>query len=146
MNRRYLSATVATASLFGGLFAAVAWLPPAPRLLWNVSASAPIGLYRIDPGSTPRAGDLVVLQPPAPLSRWLAERHYLPAGIPLLKRVAALPGARICRSGVFVTIDGRAAARAMARDRFGRPLAVCLGHCFVVWPVLRRSYSIDGSG
>ena len=107
MNRRYLRATVAAASLFGSLFVAVAWLAPAPRLLWNASASAPIGLYRIDPGATPRAGDLVAIRPSPPLGAWLAERHYLPAGVPLLKRVAALPGARLCRSGVFVTIDGR---------------------------------------
>ena len=133
MNRRYLRATVAIASLFGGLFAAVAWLAPAPRLLWNPSASAPIGLYWIDPGATPRAGDLVAVQPPALLRAWLAERHYLPAGIPLLKRVAALPGARICRSGVFVTIDGVAAARAMARDRLGRALPFWLG-CRIVGP------------
>ncbi len=129
----YLRASVAAASLFGTLFVAVAWLAPAPRLLWNASASAPIGLYRIDPGVTPRAGDLVALQPPAPLGGWLAERHYLPAGVPLLKRVAALPGARICRSGVFVTIDGLAAARAMARDSLGRPLPFWLG-CRIVGP------------
>lgn len=133
MNRRYLGATVAAASLFGGSFGAVAWLAPAPRLLWNASASAPTGLYRIEPGAKPRVGDLVAIEPPAPLSGWLAERHYLPAGTPLLKRVAALPGARICRSGVFVTIDGVAAARAVARDRLGRPLPLWLG-CRIVGP------------
>jgi len=31
-------------------------------------------------------------------------------------------------------------------DRFGRPLAVCLAHCFVVRPVFHRSYSIAGRG
>lgn len=133
MNRGYLRATVAAASLFGTLFVADAWLAPAPRLLWNASASAPIGLYRIDPGATPRAGDLVAIRPPAPLGGWLAERHYLPAGVPLLKRVAALPGARICRSGVFITIDGLAAARAMARDRLGRALPLWFG-CRIVGP------------
>lgn len=133
MNCRYLSATIAAASLFGGLFGAIAWLAPAPRLLWNASASAPIGLYRVDPGATPRAGDLVVIQPPAPLGRWLDERRYVPAGVPLLKRVAALPGARICRSGVFVTIDGAAVARAMAHDRIGRRLPLWLG-CRIVGP------------
>lgn len=133
MNRHYLRATVAAASLFGTLFVAVAWLAPAPRVLWNASASAPIGLYWIDPGAPVRAGELVAIRPPAPLGGWLAERHYLPAGVPLLKRVAALPGARICRSGVFVTIDGLAAARAMARDRLGRPLPLWLG-CRVVGP------------
>lgn len=127
MNRRYLRATLAGASLFGGLFAAVAWLAPAPRLLWNARASAPIGLYRIDVEAQPKLGDLVAIDPPAALGTWLAQRHYLPRGTPLLKRVAALPGARICRSGVFVTIDGRGAARALARDRLGRPLPVWIG-------------------
>ena len=148
MNRHYLRATVAAASLFGGLFVAVAWLAPAPRLLWNASASAPIGLYRIDPDARPSAGDMVAIQPPAPLGSWLADRHYLPAGVPLLKRVAALPGARICRSGVFVTIDGVAAARAMARDRLGRALPFWLG-CRIVGPdelflLNAASDSLDG--
>lgn len=127
MNRRYLRATVAAASLFGGAFGAVAWLAPAPRLLWNASASAPIGLYRIDTGARPVAGDLVAIEPPAALGDWFAQRGYLPRGVPLLKRVAGVPGQRICRSGVFVTIDGHGAARAVARDRLGRPLPIWLG-------------------
>src|SRR3546814_10894512 len=48
MNRRLLYATVGAAALFAVSFVAVAWLKPAPRLLWNASASAPLGLYRID--------------------------------------------------------------------------------------------------
>src|SRR3546814_6488078 len=84
MNRHYLRATVAAASLFGTLFVAVAWLAPAPRLLWNASASAPIGLYRIDPGATPRAGDLVAIRPSPPLGARLPERDHLPAGVRLL--------------------------------------------------------------
>lgn len=31
-------------------------------------------------------------------------------------------------------------------ERFRRPFAVRLGHCFVVRPVLHRSYSITGRG
>ncbi|MGH6696306.1 S26 family signal peptidase [Sphingopyxis sp.] len=131
MNRRYLRATVAAASLFTGLFAAIAWLSPAPRLIWNASASAPIGLYAIEPGAQPKHDDLVAIMPPAPLGAWLAEHHYLPRGTPLLKRVAGLPGARICRSGAFVTIDGTGVASAQERDRAGRPLPIWLG-CHVV--------------
>lgn len=131
MNRRYLSATVVVASFFGAAFVAVAWLAPAPRLLWNASASAPIGLYSIERDASPRVGDLVAIRPPASLGAYLAARNYLPLGVPLLKRVAALPGARACRSGVFVTVDGRAVARALARDRLGRPLPVWLG-CHIV--------------
>ncbi|OWR00392.1 S26 family signal peptidase [Sphingopyxis witflariensis] len=131
MNRSYLAATIAATSLFGTAFVVVAWLAPAPRLLWNASASAPIGLYSIERDASPRVGDLVAIRPPASLGAYLAARHYLPLGVPLLKRVAALPGARVCRSGVFVTIDGHAVARALARDRLGRPLPVWLG-CRIV--------------
>lgn len=127
MNRRTLSFTVATAALFGTLFVAVAWAEPAPRLIWNASASAPIGLYRIDPDAPPRLGDLVAIDPPPALAGFLARSGYLPRGLPLLKRVAGLPGALVCRSGTFVTVDGAGAARALARDRAHRPLPVWTG-------------------
>lgn len=127
MNRRMLSCTLATATLFGTLFATLAWAKPAPRLIWNASASAPIGLYRIDADAAPQLGDLVAIEPPPALGRFLAARGYLPRGLPLLKRVAALPGALICRSGTFVTVDGVGAARALTRDRANRALPVWTG-------------------
>jgi conjugative transfer signal peptidase TraF len=131
MNRRTLRATAAAATIFSTLFVAVAWLQPAPRLLWNASASAPTGLYRVDVGVPPRLGDLVAIAPPPALGTFLARRGYLPHGVPLLKRVAGLPDALACRSGVFVTVDGVAVARALARDRAGRPLPVWTG-CRVI--------------
>lgn len=127
MNRRTLSFTVAAAALFGTLFVAVAWAEPAPRLIWNASASAPIGLYRIDADTPPRLGDLVAIDPPPALAAFLARRGYLPRGLPLLKRVAGPPGALVCRSGTFVTVDGVGAARVLARDRAHRPLPVWTG-------------------
>ena len=60
MNRRYLAATLGSATLFASLFAAVAWLSPRPRLLWNASASAPIGLYSVE-AAPPAVGDLVAI-------------------------------------------------------------------------------------
>lgn len=131
MNRPLLCATVGAAALFTASFGAVAWLKPAPRLLWNASASAPVGLYRIDVGARPRLGDLVAIDPPPALAAYLSRRGYLPRGVPLLKRIAALPGALVCRSGDFVTIDGAGVARALARDGAGRPLPVWRG-CRIV--------------
>lgn len=131
MSRRALRATAAAAAIFSTLFVAVAWLKPAPRFLWNASASAPTGLYWVDVGAPPRLGDLVAIAPPSALGTFLAQRGYLPRDVPLLKRVAGLPGALVCRSGVFVTVDGVAAARALARDRAGRPLPVWTG-CRIV--------------
>jgi len=131
MNRRALRATAAAATIFSALFVAAAWLKPAPRFLWNASASAPTGFYRVDLGAPPRLGDLVAIAPPPALGTFLAQRGYLPRGVPLLKRVAGLPGALVCRSGVFVTVNGVAVARALARDRANRPLPVWTG-CRIV--------------
>ena len=119
------------AGLFGSLFILLAVRSPVPRLLWNASESAPVGLYRIAPNRPIRPGDLVAIRPPAGIASFLARRQYLPAGVPLLKRVAALPGGRVCRSGVFVTVDGAGVARALPHDRKGRPLPVWRG-CRIV--------------
>ena len=126
-RRRYVMATAIAASAFTGAFAAVAVLHPWPRLVWNASASAPIGLYRIQPDHDPPTGALVAVTPPAKLARWLAARGYLPAGVPLLKHVAAKSGQRICRTGDVVSVDARRVAVARARDGQGRPLPVWQG-------------------
>ena len=98
--------------------------PPVPWLMWNSTASAPVGLYRLAPTKRPVVGDLVVARPPEPLASWFDEAGYLPRGVPLVKQVAAVSGQRICRAGEVLTIDGRFAARARHRDRFGRRLPV----------------------
>ena len=126
-RRRYAIATAIAASLFATGYVAVAAVDPLPRLIWNASASAPIGLYRVQPDSDPPVGTLVAVAPPAPLSRWLAMRRYLPEGVPLLKHVAAKPGARVCRIGARVSIDDRPVVIAQSHDRFGRPLPVWQG-------------------
>ena len=109
-------------------FTLVAAVLPLPKLLiWNASASAPIGLYRINPFARPAVGDMVAVAPPPALARFMAERHYLPVGVPLLKHVAARPGALICRGDGAVTIDGRTVAIAHPTDSQGRPLPAWRG-------------------
>ena len=96
--------------------------PPTPRLLWNASASAPIGLYAVSPSGAVDVGDMVVAWPPASVGAMAATRHYVPRGVPLVKRIAAGPGDRICASGPSIAIDGRVAVSRLATDRRGRPL------------------------
>ena len=127
MTRRWLHATLVSGALFAGLFGAVAALAPQPRLVWNASASMPLGFSRVDVGRHPVAGDIVLAEPPKDVASLLAARGYLPRGVPLLKRVAAAEGALVCRSGDFLTIDGAGVARARDRDRLGRPLPRWLG-------------------
>jgi type IV secretory pathway protease TraF len=73
---------------------------PAPSLVWNASESVPIGLYRVQPAGKLTVTDLVVAMPPEPLATFLAEGGYLPRGLPLIKRVLALPGQTVCRRGL----------------------------------------------
>jgi conjugative transfer signal peptidase TraF len=100
----------------------------APRLVWNASASAPVGLYRIE-SRAPRIGDFVLVNPDAGLKAFIVARGYLPENIPLLKRVAALPGARICREDTAIFIDGIRVAEALRVDSEGRDMPVWQG-CF----------------
>lgn len=123
-------------------------LPVTPRLLWNATASAPVGLYTLQPGGSPVLGDLVVVRPVEPLANFLHRGGYLPLGVPLLKRVAALPGQTVCRTGVTVTVDGAAAATAHRRDRLGRRLPRWSG-CLTLRPgefflLNRHPDSLDG--
>ena len=104
---------------------------PAPRLLWNASASVPIGLYAVRPTGDLHVGELLVVMPPEPLAIFLDERRYLPRGVPLLKRVLALPGQTVCRTDGVITVDGVAMGEALDRDHLGRPLPVWLG-CQVI--------------
>lgn len=123
----YILVTLAAAELAAGAFAAVAWLKPHPRFVWNASFSAPPGLYGLTAARQVACGDLVAIMPPAELQRFMADRHYLAKRVPLLKHIAALPGQRVCRKGTRVFVDGRRVAIAFDRDRQGRPLPVWQG-------------------
>lgn len=127
MRRKWAIATASAASLFGASFAAIAVFDPLPRVVWNASASAPIGLYRIEPLHDPPIGALVAVTPPPALARWLAERGYLGERVPLLKHVAARPGQIVCRIDAVVSIDGQPIVAARQRDGRGRPLPVWQG-------------------
>lgn len=127
MRLGYALTTAAAVSLFGAL-SVVSF---APRLIWNASASAPIGLYAIEPERSPEVNDLVGVRAPEPLASFLAEGGYLPRGVPLMKRVAALPGQRVCRTGLAITVDAVPMGDALERDRRGHPLPVWQG-CRVV--------------
>jgi conjugative transfer signal peptidase TraF len=115
-----------------GTISASAWLC---GLRINVTPSEPLGLWRIVPLERQVAvGDLVFVCPPqGSTSIFGLERGYLhgglcPGGIaPLIKTVAALPGARV-DVGTDVAIDGIAlpSSRISQSDGRGRPL--------VPWP------------
>jgi conjugative transfer signal peptidase TraF len=96
--------------------------PPVPRLLWNASASAPLGLYWVRPGASAGVGDLVVAWPPRSAGLLAAQRHYLPSRVPLVKRVVAVSGAAVCAKGAGVFVDESVVFPRRRADSVGRPL------------------------
>lgn len=96
--------------------------PPQPRLVWNASASAPIGLYRVEPPGRLARGDMVIARVPVGVRALAARRHYVPADVPLVKRIAGVSGDTVCAIGGVITINGRTIARRRTHDRDGRPL------------------------
>jgi conjugative transfer signal peptidase TraF len=107
--------------------AVAAFIPTSVKLIWNASASAPIGFYTVEPADRLEVPGLVVVNPPEPLARFMVERGYVGPGVPLLKRVLGLPGQRVCRADRAITVDGVDMGEALERDRFGRELPVWQG-------------------
>ena len=102
--------------------ATVHTLKPTPRLVWNASASAPVGLYSVRPIDRLEVGDLVLAWLPDEARALAAERLYLPLNTPGVKRVAALAGDVVCvRNGVVLINEG-VAAIVLERDSRGRKL------------------------
>ncbi len=127
--RSRLRTRLVLAGLSAGGLAALAWASfasPLPRLVYNPSDSVPVGWYRIDPTSR-RAdalpvGSIVLARLPADTAVLAAQRGYLPAHVPLLKRVGAVSPQLVCMADGIVHIDGVPVAAALPADRMGRPL------------------------
>src|ERR1700689_570648 len=102
-----------------------------PTYIWNASRSVPIGLYRLQPAGRLAATELVAVRPPEPLATFLDLNGYLPIGVPMLKRVLALPGQTVCRKELTISVDEIDMGNALSRDSRGRPLPVWQG-CQVV--------------
>ena len=102
-----------------------------PHYIWNASNSVPIGLYRIQATTRLAVTELVAVQPPDLLAAFLDLNGYLPIGVPMLKRVLALPGQTVCRNGLKIAVDGVDVGEARERDGRNRPLPVWQG-CRVI--------------
>ena len=113
----WLAAAVASAGL-----SATVDLEPRPLWVWNLSASSPLGLYRVSGAGEPKPGSMVVAWLPPAMRRLAAERHYLPVNVPLVKRVGAAANDRVCAAGRLIFINGRLAARRRVKDWAGRAM------------------------
>ena len=131
--RSRLRARIVLAGFAAVGLAALAWaafMQPLPRLIYNPSDSVPVGWYRVQPldhraASLPRrleVGSIVLTRLPADAAALAAQRGYLPARVPLLKRVGAVAPQEVCITGRVVRIDGVPSAAVLPADRPGRPL------------------------
>jgi len=112
---------VTTLSL-AGVMSALMLSSPRPILVWNMSASAPLGLYALHRLNHLRHGDLIAVQPTESQADFLNQRGFLGQGALLLKHVAALTGQLACRQDNHILIDGRIVATVQRHDHLGRDL------------------------
>lgn len=129
-----------SAKIIGITLAAIAlsalpiWMNFSTKLVYNPSASSPIGYYWVtefDGNSELKIGSHVIIPTPIQYRLMAAKRHYLPINVPLIKKVVALSGDEICRQHQTVFINGKPVAVALIADKKGRKLPAWTG-CFVL--------------
>jgi conjugative transfer signal peptidase TraF len=116
LSRLYLRLFGVTA-LASALACLLAW-----HLVWNWTPSLPLGLYWLSRGAPPTPGALVAFAVPAAVRDLVRDRHYLPAGAMLVKRVVATPGDRVCTDAGTFTINGLPLGAILTEDTAGRAL------------------------
>ncbi len=107
-------------------------VPKCLCLVWNTTASIPVGLYMVL-SPRPARGQLGGIAPPSSVRRFVTARRYLSPTAALIKTVAAVGGDRVCRWRASVWISGHKVAIAHLVDRRHRPLPVWRG-CHVLAP------------
>ena len=116
-------------SAFGVLAITVsALVKPDLRLVYNPTESAPPGWYVVHPAAQLEVGDYVIAQLPGDIASFAAKRDYLPHHVPVLKRIAATAGQRVCVRDGAVLIDGASLATTLTLDGKRRPLTAW-SHC-----------------
>lgn len=95
------------------------------QVIYNPSDSVPRGWYRVRAIADTRSlhvGSIVLAQLPDDAAAIAAQRGYLPAGVPILKRIGAMAPQSVCVRSRVVRIDGEVAALARGYDGGHRPL------------------------
>jgi len=90
--------------------------------VWNLSASLPRGLYRLDRSAPPTRGAVVTFAPPPAVAAMIVARRYLPPAVSLMKVVVALPGDLVCVDDDGLFVSGKRVAAIALQDSAGRPL------------------------
>ena len=91
------------------------------KLIYNASASAPVGFYWIADRPIEQ-GDYVFVRLPERVRKIVEKRRYLPPNIPLIKHGVGVAGDKICRFGQDILINGIIVAVAQRSDGLSREL------------------------
>jgi type IV secretory pathway protease TraF len=102
--------------------AAAVWRPDV-RLVYDASASAPLGWYLIRPTEPARVGDYVLPTLIPAAAALAAQRGLLPAGVPLLKQVGAFARSACLHEGRRAAGRWNAIRPLLRSDSQGRPLS-----------------------
>ena len=95
-------------------------------VLWNDTPSEPTGLY-IRTAAEPKLGEMAAFMAPSPAMAYVAQHLSLLQHRPILKVLAAGPGAVVCTTSGRLVIDGRETGRVAAHDRHGHLLPAWRG-------------------
>ena len=107
--------------IFSGMAIAMIGLPRVSLLILNVTPSVPVGLYVTSPAELVR-GDFVLVARDTAAHRAAVAKGLIRPGMRLLKRVAGLPGNRVCMFGQTVWINGSIKVSSRPADGHGRAL------------------------
>ena len=100
------------------------WMQMPVRIVHNPSDSVPRGWYRIWKADGLQVGDIVLARLPVVPATLAAQRGYLPAGVPILKRIGAVVPQSVCVSDGAVRIDDDVVATVRMHDGKERELPV----------------------
>lgn len=98
-------------------------VPHRAQIVYNPSDSVAPGWYRIVSADSLQVDSIVLARLPATAAALAAQRGYLPAGVPLLKRIGAVAPQWVCVDGTSVRIDDVVVAAVIRADGHGRPLS-----------------------
>ncbi len=101
--------------------------PPKPILIYNPSASAPIGFYRLKKNTLPKLESQVAAYAPDWARKMADERGYLPYDYPLIKTVWAVEGDEVCYNNHSVSVPRHPVISVQAQDGLGRDMPVRSG-------------------
>lgn len=91
-----------------------------PVIVYNASASVPLGYYRVTAPLPLKVGDLVLLHTPASVRKLADERRYLPRTVPMIKHIAAMGGDTVCAQEDRILINGQPSVKRLRKDSLGR--------------------------